>query len=94
MSMKDTLLYLYTVHINKREKEHETCGNWFTSFSIYMLGLLPLLACAVFMKIVLPSGTQFKMQKEAKIFKFLKKLFKVFFKIIFFKNSVDAVTCM
>lgn len=46
MSMKETLLSLHTVLTNKREKENETCGE-LVHFSIYMLGLLPLLARAV-----------------------------------------------
>lgn len=37
------------------------------------------------MKMVLPSGTQFKMHKEVKIFTFKQKFF-------FVKNNVDTIT--
>lgn len=48
MSMKEPLLYLYTTHINKREKENETLGELVHS-NKYMVGLLPSLACTVYL---------------------------------------------
>lgn len=48
MSMKVIQLYLYAAYKNKRGKENETRGE-LVHFSIYMLGLLPLLASAVYL---------------------------------------------